>query len=439
MKLVDIKLDRLRVNRENDRHGELADEESAIAWLLTHRANHMRNLAKDIVQSGQIYEPPLVMSHGKDYVVYDGNRRTAALKLLAKPERAPSQDWSKFFRDQRKLWQGEFPKSILCQVEDDQERLEEILYRRHTGQQGGVGQSQWDAEAKSNFQRRTGKNNRINVAEEIETLLHQRGRLADDQRVPRSNLNRLLSAEQFRNRAGIAVENNKLKLTHDEDKVLTALHRIASDLIAKKVTLDDIWDNEHKRAYLNKLDKEGLLPVAADALPEPTPPSEQPNPPKPKPPTPTPPPQDPKSRTTLIRNIDYGIEPTTQNRRVLDIFAELQHRLKFSDHGNAIAVLLRVLLELGIDQYINQETVPNIQPNDKLAKKFRKCADHMFDQQKIDKKYHQILKKFEQSEPVISTSTLHGYVHSPDYFPSDAHLRSIWDTLEPFALICIKS
>ena len=439
MKLIDVKLESLRVNRENDRHGEVADEDAAIQWLLTHRANHMRNLTKDIVKSGEIFEPPLVAAHGQQYVVYDGNRRTAAIKLLSRPERAPSQDWSKFFREQRSQWQNKFPTTLQCQLEDDQERLDEILYRRHTGQQGGVGQSQWDAEAKSNFQRRTGKNSRINVAEEIETLLRQRGYLDDDQRIPRSNLNRLLSAEQFRNRAGIAVENNKLKVTHSEEKVLGALHRIASDLISKKITLDDIWDNEHKRTYLNDLDKAGVLPVADDALPEPKPPDHQPGPPKPKPPTPPPAPPDAKGRKALIRNIDHGIQPTTQNRRVLDIFAELQHRLNFSDHGNAIAVLLRVLLELGIDQYIEQEKLPNIHPNDKLAKKFRKCADHMLSEQRIDSKYHQILKKLEQSEPVISTNTLHGYVHSPNFFPSDTHLKSIWDTLERYVLICIKS
>lgn len=148
---------------------------------------------------------------------------------------------------------------------------------------------------------------------------------------------------------------------------------------------------------------------------------------------------EPKVRSTLIRNIDYGIEPTTQNRRALDIFSELKNKLKFSDHGNAIAVLLRVLLEISIDQYIAQLAVGNIQPNDKLSRKFVKCADHMLDNNHIDKDYHRILKKFENSEPVVSANTLHGYVHNHNYFPSDIHLKSIWDMLEKFVIICIKS
>lgn len=48
MQLKSILLKDLSVNSANDRHGELADEQAAIEWLLTHRAVHMRNLAKDI-------------------------------------------------------------------------------------------------------------------------------------------------------------------------------------------------------------------------------------------------------------------------------------------------------------------------------------------------------------------------------------------------------
>ncbi len=253
MKIQNIELSLLTVNRANDRHGELIDEDAAIDWLLKHRTLHMRNLAKDIVDSGEIYEPPLVHKEGDRFVVYDGNRRTAALKLLGQPQLSPSKDWLDFFTSLRAEWDGKFPSKIACQVENDRERLDEILYRRHTGQQRGVGQSQWDAEAKSYFEKRTGKRTKINVAEEIEKILHGAKRLTPEQRIPRSNLNRLLSAEQFRNRAGVAVDGNKLKFTHEESKVIDALARIALDLISRKKTLDDIWDNNAKRKYLKGL------------------------------------------------------------------------------------------------------------------------------------------------------------------------------------------
>nr|WP_321361388.1 hypothetical protein [uncultured Hyphomonas sp.] len=442
MKYEDLRLDQLSVNRANDRHGELVDEDAAIEWLLTHRANHMRNLTKDIVAAGEIYEPPLVRKEGNVFVVYDGNRRTTALKLLAKPQRASSADWAKFFRTLRDQWDGSFPTSITCQIEQDRERLDEILYRRHTGQQSGVGQSQWDAPAKTNFERRTGKNTKIDIAEVIEKLLRDEGLLKDADRIPRSNMKRLFSAEQFRNRAGISLERNKLNFTHNPEKVLAALSRIANDLISKTVTLDDLWDNKAKRKYLDDLDNQGVLPRIEDTLSERTPSGPGKQKPGSKPPE-APEPKLPKStpaekRRTLIRNIDHGLRQTQSNRRALDIFDELQHRLKFEDHDNAIAVLFRVLLEIGIDLYISEWSVQNVHAGDKLANKFRKTIDAMRASGAIDKKYADALQRFEKTEVLFSTNTLHAYVHSAEFFPSDHHLKGMWDILERFVVLCLQ-
>jgi len=41
----------------------------------------MRSLAKDIVERGEIYEAPLVYPAGKDFVVFDGNRRVTASRF----------------------------------------------------------------------------------------------------------------------------------------------------------------------------------------------------------------------------------------------------------------------------------------------------------------------------------------------------------------------
>lgn len=315
MQLKSIPLADLSVNSANDRHGELADEQAAIGWLLTHRAAHMRNLTKDIVAEGRIYEPPLAHEDGGKYVVYDGNRRITSLKLLAEPGRAPSKEWADFFAAMRSQWKGQFPDRVQCHVEPDRDTLDEILYRRHTGGQGGVGQSQWDAAAKSNFERRTGKKTRINLAEEIEHRLRETGHLAASSSLPRSNLNRLLSAEAFRNRVGISIVKNRVEFTHDVGKVTSALTRIAHDLISKKVTLEDIWNNAGKRRYLDKLGKEGVLPTVADALPENK--DFRRTTPVPKAPdkeAPAKPASPPETRATLIRNIDYGLGHRLINR-----------------------------------------------------------------------------------------------------------------------------
>lgn len=131
----------------------------------------MRNLAKDLVAKREVFEPPLVYPDGGKYVVADGNRRTTCLKLLAKPRRAPTVELQQFFADLRKQWTTKFPDKIECRVESDRDRVDDILFRRHTGVQGGIGQSNWNDRMKNNFVIRTSKSSGLNVADEIEKRL----------------------------------------------------------------------------------------------------------------------------------------------------------------------------------------------------------------------------------------------------------------------------
>ena len=166
-----LSLELLVVNPANDRHGELENETAAIARLFALREQHMRSLAKDIVAKGEIFEPPLVFPDGEHFVVADGNRRTTCLKLLAKPRRAPTVELQQFFVELKKQWLGKFPDKVQCRVEPDRDRVDDILFRRHTGSQNGIGQSTWDDRMKNNFVVRTGKGTGTNVADEIESRL----------------------------------------------------------------------------------------------------------------------------------------------------------------------------------------------------------------------------------------------------------------------------
>ncbi|WP_341364414.1 hypothetical protein P8T57_01755 [Thalassospira sp. SN3W] len=445
MKVQEIKLSELVVNNSNDRHGELSSPELGMSWLLEHRAAHMRKLTKDIVSSGEIYEAPLVLKENGKYIVYDGNRRTTCLKFLSDPQSAPNESWREFFSIERSRWNGNFPSQISCQVEEDRERIDEILYRRHTGGQGGVGQSPWDPEAKSNFVKRTGKHTKVNVAEEIEAKLREANLLADNVKVPRSNLNRLLSSDALRNRVGISVEKNKLKITHNEEKVMGALLRICSDLIEKNVVLEGIWDNKGKRKYLDILENDGILPSAKDSLEK-----EKPLKSKPKKETenygenrgnttyqlggaPK-----PHIRRALIRtDIDYGIIQQPHTARCYDIWQELQYHLYFDKHNNAISVLFRVLIENAINNYIQRCGVV-VYDKDRLSSRFVKVVDHMLENGDLSKKEAQNIKKFEKSESIVSVNTLNAYVHSENFFPSDLHLNSMFDNLSHFLVLCLN-
>lgn len=421
-----IPLSDLLVNRANDRHGELADESAAIAWLFNNREQHMKSLAKDLVETGEMFEPPLVSPERDKFIVFDGNRRVTCLKVLANPRRAPNGELQEYFSELRKKWNGAFPDRIQCQIEPDRDRVDEILYRRHTGSQGGVGQSTWDDRMKSNFVNRTGRGGGLNVADEIERRLGAANMLPTRRKIPRSTMNRLLSSEAFRNRVGFSVNKGRFEFTHDETVVLKALQRIADDLAQKRVVLGDIWDVDGKRSYLDGLEGESLLPSAADSLSgksaKSVSASAQAKTPRPAPRHP------PARRVSLIPRVEYGLPWPGRLQRHRAIWDELQFHLVLTEHPNAISVLFRVLLELSIDNYIGQTGLA-VGANDKLALRALKVAQDLEEKGLVDVKYVGEIKKFQHSDRLISADTLNRYVHSSDFAPSPDHLTALWDTL----------
>ncbi len=434
-----LQLNSLIVNRANDRHGELENETAAIAWLFNNREQHMRNLARDIVEKGEIFEPPLVSPDGANFVVFDGNRRVTCLKLLVSPRKGPSIELQRFFQDLRTQWSGKFPDKVHCLIESDRDRIDDILFRRHTGTQRGIGRSTWDDRMKTNFIFRTGKSSGLNVADEIEKRLSDAGMLPTRKKIPRSTMNRLLSAEAYRNRVGFSVNRGRFELTHQESVVLAAFHRIADDLAHKRLVLGDIWDVDGKRAYLDRLENEGVLPSAAHALAKPQPGPGQP-PPKTPTGTPEPPPgPKPSRRTTLIPHDPYAIAWSGRLQRHRAIWEELQFSLHLADHPNAISVLFRVLLELSVENYIAQEALKTVKDNDNLAKRTLRIAEDLHGKGKIDKKYLGVIQKFGQLDPLVSMDTLNRYIHSPNFAPSPQHLVALWDTLAEFVVHCLNA
>lgn len=430
-----LSLDQLAINRANDRHGELENETAAIAWLFNNFEQHMRNLAKDIVETGQLFEPPLVFHEGDKFVVFDGNRRVTCLKLLDQPRRAPTVELQEYFAEQRSKWQGDFPRTFHCQVEHDRDHIDDILFRRHTGTQGGIGQTTWDDRMKSNFINRTGRGGAFNVADEIEKRLSAAGALPR-KKIPRSTLNRLLSSEAFRNRVGFTVNKGQFELTHDEPMVIRAMRRIADDLASGNITLNDVWDVDGKRAYLDSLETEGILPSAIHSLTgkEHHIPGAAPAPIA----LPTRRAALPSKRTTLIPNVLFSIAWSGRLQRHHAIWEELQFHLNLSDHPNAISVLFRVLLELSVENYIQQSKLTTVSESDTLARRVLRVAQDLRKNGKIDQKYFELLEKFPQKDALLSADTLNRYLHSPNFAPSSVHLTALWDWTADFIVLCLN-
>lgn len=426
MAYEDLEVETLLVNQANDRHGEVGSEDLAIAELFRLHDAQMRNLAADIASVGAVYDPPLVMPFADRFVVFDGNRRVTCLKLLTDPARAPTADLQAYFARLCDGMDGDVPNQLVCQIEDDRNLIDSILFRRHTGSQGGVGQLAWNDRAKLNFVERTGRGEGVNVASEVDRLLTDANRLPDGN-IPWSTLTRLLSSEEFRNRTGISTAGRRFRLIHEHGAVTDALHRIAQDLASQRVTLGDLWNNAGKRAYLNRLQDEGILPVENERLPEPVivagaPRRARPNPP-PRP-----------VQTTFVPGDAPHIQWLAAQQRARSIWEELQ-TLSLRDHPNATSALMRILLELAVEGYVAEHglVVP-----DNLSRKVGAVSNHLLGRQIIDRAYFDELERMRLNDQLISIASMQRYVHSPDFGPMENELRIYWMRLGRFLVAALS-
>lgn len=421
-----IAIDVLTVNPANDRHGELANETAAIAELFRLREAHMKRLAGDIVEQRGVYDPPLVLRDGDRLTVFDGNRRVTCLKLIRTPQLAPSQDLQAYFRELRDQWNDGIPNDIECQVETDRDVVDSIIYRRHTGSQGGVGQSTWDDRAKHNFVERTGRGGRIDVAVQIEEFLREHDRLPEQQ-LPRSTLNRLLSSEVFRNRVGVSVQGNEFSFTHDPDAAIEGLVRIAEDLSEHRVVLGDLWNNAGKTAYLNRLDVEGLLPTDDDLLEA----AERPINRRPRRRVGRPAIR--RRAPTVIGAEEQEIPWRADQARIRAVWHELQ-TLDVNQYPNAISALLRILVELSTESLLTNSNIALAQG---LAANFRRASTHLRDTDHIDGAYFDELERMRQHTELVSIPSMQRYVHSPHFAPLPDELQAIWVRLRVYIIACL--
>ncbi len=431
MAIAPIGVSSLRLNPHNDRHGALRDETSAIHWLLENRTLHMRALATDLATTKHLYEHPLVKQDGNLYTVFDGNRRTCCIKLLLNPDLSPSEKWKDFFSGFASEELKETFSEIECEVESDLSIIDEKLFRRHTGSQEGVGQSQWDPEGKSHFLQRTGKDS-VGLGESIEKILKTEQLIPAEAQIPWSNLERLLSSEPIRKRAGISFSGGSLTYLGNKVDNLATLQRIVTDLTARRVVLGDLWNNEKKGQYLDRLKSEGMAIDNAPAkarteTAEIIPPIIQTHLRR----------KTPKEKNLISRADENPFVRFPNLERAEKIWRELQFNLSFDDHDNAIAVLMRVLLDIAITHYGREQGIVFGQ-NDTFARRVSAVANFMLNRGFIDNKGRSIIRKFESDKPIVSAHSMHQYVHNANFHPAKSDMKAIWNVVRPLVINSVR-
>lgn len=257
-----------------------SNDKEAVNRLLAEGFTQLLALARDLVERGEANptELPIVIRHGAKYLVLEGNRRVAALKLLGDPRLADDSRQRTAFerlRSNRK----QPPASLYCAVARDRDEADHWITLRHTGANDGVGVRVWSAEQNARHRRRmqapidSGTVRAIAVADDLTEAYQADNDLVElIRRVRASKLTNIgrffsgvvLTRMQFVMKPSDDGESQSLWAKHTADQLHDYFVWAFNFLEANSV---DAFKNDSVRGTLLN-EHADLLPDAAHSLPD---------------------------------------------------------------------------------------------------------------------------------------------------------------------------
>lgn len=149
-----ISVDKIQNYFENPRHEIATNERETLKKLFESvGVQYMVNLAEDIYKNGLMGGQQVTVVYNeeiKKYIVYEGNRRIAAIKLLSNPDQFDFLDKATIDRIKRITKDGKKIGSVDCYITDESDALF-IMERRHSGEDKGRGVKPWSPREKEAF------------------------------------------------------------------------------------------------------------------------------------------------------------------------------------------------------------------------------------------------------------------------------------------------
>lgn len=420
-KRLDVALSRLHLDPENPRHKPIEDEAKIIAQLF--KSERVMSMAKDIAKKGGI--SPLetmgaieLEDNPGHYVVLEGNRRTAALKVLKDPKKAPTSA----AKSALEALSATLPTKFSIVVFKDRESARQWLELRHLGQQDGVGTRPWDTTQKARFAKGASPDNlavaildRAEAAEWINSGIRAK--------IPVTTLTRYLSNPVVRAALGLG-HRGELLFTHHPDEVDAALKRFVLDAAPRSdpdalPPVNSRSDQKARVAYAGSLQADGVSPRTP--LPAPV---------APPPALPTAAgtkkrgPRHPSDRPTVIP-ADFIV--THSDKALRRLVAELRRAKPDENFEYAANYLLRAVLERVMVLFSKKHGVYQPKMADNLLVKV--CMEKL----EADGCTHGQLKNMRiahsSKDHATSLDTLGAAVHAA-HFPTRKGLIAVWDNWE---------
>jgi hypothetical protein len=436
-----LKIDELLLDVENPRITRAGGQNDALQKIIEDQDVKLVALAESIVEDGGLNPMDRLLviksSDLKDkYVVLEGNRRLAAIKILYSSAvltglevRAAIQ---KRFEELAVGFDLATVEPIDCYEVADRAEGATWIHQRHTGENEGRGIVDWSSVASRRF---IGRDPALQALDFVIT----HGGLTDEEkqsieaRFPITTLDRLLSTPSVREKLGLEITDQKLITRLPADDVMKSLRRIVRDLKSKTVVVTGLKKVGQQIEYISKLgqdlpdlSKKSGKGKSVDTFGVQD--FKQAPPPKPKPK-----PKRPSRKALVPKECRFNVT----NAKIEEIFNELRY-LPLADYPHAISVLFRVFLETSVDEYLTRSNISLIvktgggDKDKSLRKKVEEATNNMVSNGTPKKHLEGILRAISQKENPLNVDTLNNYVHNRFYSPTERELRVAWDNAQPF-------
>ena len=412
----------LRLDQKNPRHDPVKTQREAIAALLADSTDREKiiTLARHMGKYGPSpVDSILVVEENGHNVVIEGNRRTAALKLLHNPDLAQEPSLAKRFR-QIAAGADELPRYLSAVTLPSRDDAREWQMLRHGGEQKGAGVVNWGAEATQRLQRTPGTHSAraLLVLDAIGAAYSDdQGLLDTIDRVKRTKLTtfgRLVSDPHVRDSTGIGLAEGDLSRHYPVDILKPAFTKILTDLDAT-LSVSALKTKEQRREYVESIHSK--LPDAKNYSASSEPFESKPTPRKKKKSTKAKPPPKLFDGLSLVKAPD----------RIQDLITETR-KLDPKSYPNATALLMRAVVELLVGEAIQAQSWPT---HRFLKDRIAECLKRI-DPSDKDARYQAVRAGLADTNHVMSATTLNAWVHNVHFNPPSTDLHTIAKNWTPF-------
>lgn len=418
MDLETINVADLKLDGQNPRHDPVKAQRDVIGALLAKEGSKIVKLAEDIATNGlSPIEAFLVLREpGPSHTVLEGNRRLAAVKLLANPTLTPLPKFQARFRALKKKMAAPITE-VSCAIVTTRDHAKHWQALRHHGQSEGRGVVPWDTEASARFfgRRGTQAEKALKVIDAVKGAYPKNTALLADLDDVRKNrlttLGRLVGDPFVRLRLGLELKPT-VGAHYPSEELEPVVARILSDLKSGAVTVSGLKSQLQRRTYILGLGSDLPDETKFEADARPLVPAGTPRPPVPKPRP------KPKPAPTAPRPLFDGVRLTNLGSRISDILTELQ-QIDVDKFPNASAALMRVVIELAVTEVHEKKGWPV----GKLRELVKKCV-YELDTTQADPKFQAVRAGLTDGTSMFAVATVHAYLHNPHYNPTPSELRS---------------